>query len=63
MRGRMGDLGLNVEAGEVSAVLPNAATAYYFNPVDKRGLVVSAEHEEIPSIRVNATPVLSLENR
>ena len=38
---------LDAKARKVSARLPKEATAYYFNLVDDRDLVVSSEHEEI----------------
>ncbi len=38
---------LDAAAGKVSADLPEAATVYYFNLTDDRGLVVSSEHEGV----------------
>ncbi len=38
---------LNADAGMARARLPEAATVYYFNLIDKRGLVVSSEHEVV----------------
>jgi dienelactone hydrolase len=35
-----------VEAGKVTATLPEGTTVYYLNLVDGRGLTVSTEHEE-----------------
>jgi dienelactone hydrolase len=36
-----------VEAGKVTATLPEGVTCYYLNLIDERGLTVSTEHEEI----------------
>jgi dienelactone hydrolase len=36
----------SIEGGNLSAVLPENATVYYFNTTDDRGLVSSSEHEE-----------------
>ena len=39
---------LDAAAGTVSGVLPDGATAYYFNLTDQRGLTVSSEHYVSP---------------
>jgi len=41
-----------LDAGKASVTLPADVTVYYFNLIDQHKLVVSSEHEEIPS----ATP-------
>ncbi len=40
---------LDAKAGRASATLPEGVTVYYLNLIDERGLVVSAEHEELPA--------------
>lgn len=37
---------LDVETGRATAMLPQEVTAYYFNLIDDRNLVVSSEHEQ-----------------
>ena len=37
-----------VEAGRVTAILPEGVTVYYLNLFDDRDVVVSTEHEEMP---------------
>ncbi len=37
-----------VEAGKVTAELPDGVTVYYLNLYDRRSLCVSTEHEEVP---------------
>jgi len=39
----------HVEAGRVTAALPEGATVYYLNLFDDRDCVVSTEHEELPN--------------
>ncbi|HEY5895532.1 MAG TPA: acetylxylan esterase [Chthoniobacterales bacterium] len=36
-----------IESGRASAPVPDGATAWFFNLIDKRGLVVSSEHESV----------------
>lgn len=38
---------LDAKTGRASATLPEGATVYYLNLFDERGLVVSAEHEDL----------------
>ena len=50
---------LDAAAGTASGVLPDAATAYYFNLIDQRGLVTSTEHYPLsprPAAKTRAKP-------
>ena len=38
---------LDAAAGTASGVLPDGTTVYYFNLIDRRGLVASTEHYEL----------------
>jgi dienelactone hydrolase len=40
---------LDAQAGRVTAKLPKETAVYFFNLVDARGLVVSSEHEVLPT--------------
>lgn len=47
---------LDSSTHKVSAELPPGVTAYYFNLVDQKGLLVSSEHKSAESSDINAFP-------